>query len=1453
MNRLKYLKSALAGGASIFALSFPAVADEFNIPRGDLSKALDAYTQQAGVEIIYSDDAVRGRRTQGVRGNYNQLAALTQVLRGTGFTAKTMPSNAIGIVAETPTKVAQTERRAAQAPAAAAPAAIETVVVTAQKKSENVQTVPIAITALSQQELTEHQIAGGPDLLHDVPNMNFGKTNFSGYNLEIRGIGTQAISVTTDPAVAVAFNDTPFIRNHFFEQEFYDLADVEVLRGPQGTLYGRNATAGVVNLKSALPTDQYEGMLSADMGNYGSQRFEGMLNLPIVGDKLDIRFAGELTKRDGYTFDSTTGTNVDGRDLWSGRMTIGWKPISDLQTYLVWDHFSEDDDRLRSGKQLCTTAPTPTSVGGVSVPQNGEVLGSFGGYLSQGCQAGSLYSPSAFGTPNGYSLPYYLIGQFAGLLTNVNPYSSATQSSNLRVIASQILPTYRAKNDTLEFNATYNINSALTLTSQTGYNNDYLRSTEDYNRFASSPGVFVAGQGDPISPKGVFCDPQLGCSTNLLAEDLDVEHSWQASQEFRLASNFGGPFNFSFGVNYLHYETEENYYVFANTLTAFAWSETGVAPWYPFPRPPWTPGVSDNSQCQFSVGAQYANHRYRNPSLGGGEPELNACVYIDPSPIGSLNNQGHNYFLSQNPYVLNSYATFGEAYYNLRKDLKFTAGLRLTDDQKHFVDVPSELENDGWGYPTSGVVNQHWLEPTGRAVLDWTPNLDFTDQTLVYGSVSHGYKAGGANPPGPVLPQFATGDANPIHPLTFKPEYIEAFELGTKNSLLDGSLTLNSDIFYYNYTGYQISEIVDRSSINDNYNAHVEGAELESTWEPLPALRFNFAGGYENARLAGGSQGIDLMDRADLANHPGWMVVRPFPTQPSNCILPTYVVTALLEQNAFSSSNESNSNPVIACSHAYTQGLDPVTQLPYVPNPTITNSTGGLSIPAGYIGFNPLTAPNNGEGFMKNLSHNLLPNAPPFTLSAGGQYTTQIAADWAATFRADFYWQGNTEARVFNDKPYDSIHGYTNLNLTLTLASDDGWQVMGYIKNVFAVTAITGDFLNSDDSNLTTNVFLTDPRLFGVRVTKDFGSGDARDSDRGWIDNQIDDYFADVLDYLTDKDGGRPPLWIELGGQLEQMTGQGATFAPPFLVSQPRPDFETESPLKIEEPGKFSFGGEGSISFEPNDSNWIFSASIRFGRSSTDKRLYQQTPGIKTVQGVKDSGAPVRFDESEVASSESHIIADFMARKDVGFGMFGSGGSSDIGVGVRFAQFASQSNVQFHSNPDFHMSRTTTPKYKVTDIHHSYAASMRGAHSFRGVGPSISWNGSAPFAGNRQDGEIAFDWGANAAALFGRQRAKGHHQTTASLFQKTSAGFWTPGVPVQLYQNSATFDRNRTVVVPNVGGFAGLSMRYANAKVSFGYRADYFIGAMDNGIDASRRQNVGFFGPFANLSIGIGG
>ncbi len=210
---------------------------------------------------------------------------------------------------------------------------------------------------------------------------------------------------------------------------------------------------------------------------------------------------------------------------------------------------------------------------------------------------------------------------------------------------------------------------------------------------------------------------------------------------------------------------------------------------------------------------------------------------------------------------------------------------------------------------------------------------------------------------------------------------------GSKNTLLDGTFTINADLFYYNYENYQISRIVDRTAINDNFDAHVKGAEVESTWEPFPGLRLNFAGGWEDTALAKGTRSVDLMDRT--AGNPNWFVVKPFVTEASNCVLPTYVVAGML------AGGTAGLDTAFACGVAYSSHLDPVTGEPYVPNPVVINNN-GVIVP--YAGFDPAgpnatnngagPAPNNGEGFDKDLSGNELPNAPPFTVSFGAQYSS---------------------------------------------------------------------------------------------------------------------------------------------------------------------------------------------------------------------------------------------------------------------------------------------------------------------------------------------------------------------------------------------------------------------------------------------------------------------------------
>lgn len=353
-------------------------------------------------------------------------------------------------------------------------------------------------------------------------------------------------------------------------------------------------------------------------------------------------------------------------------------------------------------------------------------------------------------------------------------------------------------------------------------------------------------------------------------------------------------------------------------------------------------------------------------------------------------------------------------------------------------------------------------------------------------------------------------------------------------------------------------------------------------------------------------------------------------------------------------------------------------------------------------------------------------------------------------------------------------------------------------------------------------------------------------------------YAADEAK-AADGDGDHPTIWIELGAQFERADAGEEQFVPPFILATPRPGPETVSPLSVGHPPRFSMGGEGKISFEPEGSNWVFSAAVRYGRSTAAKHLRQQSyPTQPIVPPPTSSAIPayqkaVQFVDTETHHRESHTILDFQAGRDFGVGMFGAGSSSVFNLGVRFAQFNSTSTVAFQSDPDARLLFKYIPtKFPVGAAYHFNSAKATAARSFTGIGPSLSWNASKPVVGSPADGEIAFDFGANAAVLFGRQKAKVHHQATAQ-YHHGKYGHASTYRTTLYRHNTDVPPRARNVIVPNVGGFAGLSYLFSDAKISFGYRADFFFGAIDGGVDAAKKENRGFYGPFATISIGIGG
>jgi iron complex outermembrane receptor protein len=195
---------------------------------------------------------------------------------------------------------------------AAAPAQAQTmleeVIVTAQKRSESVQEIPLAVTALSSDMLDQRGITDIASMAASVPGMHFGQSG-NNTRITVRGIGTENTTVTGDPGVAFHIDGVYQARSSAGNALFFDLARVEVLRGPQGTLYGRNATGGSINLISNPPVEEFGAQIEGQIGDYDQQRLRGFLNVPTMDDKLLLRVSGQYENRDGYYENQTPGAD----------------------------------------------------------------------------------------------------------------------------------------------------------------------------------------------------------------------------------------------------------------------------------------------------------------------------------------------------------------------------------------------------------------------------------------------------------------------------------------------------------------------------------------------------------------------------------------------------------------------------------------------------------------------------------------------------------------------------------------------------------------------------------------------------------------------------------------------------------------------------------------------------------------------------------------------------------------------------------------------------------------------------------------------------------------------------------------------------------------------------------------------------------------------------------------
>jgi iron complex outermembrane receptor protein len=240
--------------------------------------------------------------------------------------------------------------------AAGAPAAIprgvnsvEEVIVTAQRREERSQDVPISITAFSQERLQQQNIAKPQDLQASVPSLTVGSVGQGSRESQTYTLRGQGATFQSAPGVVVYMNEVPLPAAVSLSQQggpgtYLDLENMQILAGPQGTLFGRNTTGGAILLVPRKPTNDFSGYIEGRVGNYSDREALGAINVPLVPDRLLVRLAAQYQSRDGYTYDATFNKYRDNVHYWTARLGVTFRPNASFENYtMVYGTFSKNN------------------------------------------------------------------------------------------------------------------------------------------------------------------------------------------------------------------------------------------------------------------------------------------------------------------------------------------------------------------------------------------------------------------------------------------------------------------------------------------------------------------------------------------------------------------------------------------------------------------------------------------------------------------------------------------------------------------------------------------------------------------------------------------------------------------------------------------------------------------------------------------------------------------------------------------------------------------------------------------------------------------------------------------------------------------------------------------------------------------------------------------------------
>lgn len=712
------------------------------------------------------------------------------------------------------------------------PTVVQELVVTAQKRQENINNVGMSIQAATGDNLVKLGVTDTSQLVKIVPGFNYTPTYYGTPVYTIRGVGFQDTSLAGSPTVSVYLDEAPLPFSSLTLGASLDVQRVEVLKGPQGTLFGENATGGAVNYVANKPTDTFQAGVDASYGRFNTTDISGFISGPI-NDKLEYRVALRTlqsgTWQKSYTHNATNGVS----DFWNGRASLLWKPTDKLKVLATVNGWQDRGDtqmgQLAGFGPLNPANPVdPRIIGtGANLSAPGLVNLGFAGhypFAPQNAQAadwGACVNTSPFDPP-------FNTSPDGGLsYTPPRPLNS-TSCTNFRKNNTYYSGTLRID---------YELGNDMTVTSLSGH--------QQFNRTT------------PIEGDGTIYQDYESYQRGYIVADY---------QELRLAGKIMGKGSWLAGANYEHDSTWDQF-----LQTYGGSSATNVLGIRLGPTRP-------NNRQQTDTYAFFGNADY--PVLENVTVQAGIRYTESKKKYNGCGSDGGDGTWSASSQAIQNLLEFVNGYTTLAQYA--AGGPGLTQDQSNYIGTGQGT----WGHginPGPGGCGTSGPAPTFNPVnfsttldqdnVSWRVGVNWTVQPgkLVYVNVSQGWKAGG-------FPTVASSAGVQLKPVV--QEGLLAYEAGVKLSLFDKTMQVNGAVFYYDYKDKQIL-----GAINDPIfgalpalvnvpNSHVQGFELSGVWEPVRGLTITPSISYSDSNIDGKFVGFDAF--AQLANYGG----EPFPNAP---------------------------------------------------------------------------------------------------------------------------------------------------------------------------------------------------------------------------------------------------------------------------------------------------------------------------------------------------------------------------------------------------------------------------------------------------------------------------------------------------------------------------------------------------------------------------------------------